>query len=175
VVRPVIDLHDNPAVDSYEIPDPIARIVRLRHPYDIFPWSSRTSRSLDLDHTQPYDHTPDAPPGQTCPDNLGPLTRRAHRAKTHNGWEIAQPFPGVFDWRSPLGYHYRVDHTGSQELPHPKKTKTDPPHPQPHPPDPQPHPPDSRPEQPVQIQSQDGRSRRLDILIDLDFWGPEAA
>ena len=161
VVRPVIDLHDNPAVDNYEIPDWLARIVRLRHPYDIFPWSSRTSRSLDLDHTQPYDHSPDAPAGQTCPDNLAPLTRRAHRAKTHSGWEVAQPFPGVFDWRSPLGYHYRVDHTGSQELTDTKKPKTGQ--------------LDPRPDQPVQTQTQDGRSRRPEILIDLTYWGPEAA
>lgn len=63
---------------------------------------------------------PDAPgvePGQTCPDNLGPLSRRVHNAKTHAGWRVEQPRPGVFLWTSPLGYRYRVDPDGSHELP----------------------------------------------------------
>ena len=116
VVRPVVDLADNPSVDAYEIPDAIARVVRWRNLYDVFPWSGRTSRGLDLDHTQPFRHGPGRPRGQTNPDNLGPLSRRAHRAKTHSGWQVAQPFPGVFEWRSPLGFRYRVDADGSHEL-----------------------------------------------------------
>lgn len=116
IVRPVVDLADNPAVDTYEIPEPIARIARWRQPFDVFPWSSRASKGLDLDHTNPYEHGPGRPPGQTNPNNLGPLSRRAHRAKTHSGWQVAQPFPGVFDWESPLGFRYRVDSTGSEEL-----------------------------------------------------------
>lgn len=119
VVRPVVDLADNPAVDSYETPVAIARIVRWRHPYDVFPWSARASTGLDLDHTRPYEHGLDAPPGQTCPDNLGPLARRAHNAKTHAGWRLDQPAPGLFHWTSPLGYRYRVDQDGSHELPPP--------------------------------------------------------
>lgn len=124
-VRPVIDLSDNPAVDSYEVPTDIARIVRWRNPYDVFPWSGRASRGLDHDHTRPYQHGPDAPTGQTAPDNLGPLTRRAHRAKTHTGWQLTQPAPAVYHWTSPLGYRYRVDPHGTHELP------TRPPHPPP--------------------------------------------
>ncbi len=119
VVRPVVDLADNPAVDSYETPVAIARIVRWRHPHDVFPWSARASTGLDLDHTRPYEHGLDAPQGQTCPDNLGPLARRAHNAKTHAGWRLDQPAPGVFHWTSPLGYRYRVDRDGSHELPPP--------------------------------------------------------
>lgn len=116
-VRPVVDLADNPGVDSYEVPAAIARIVRWRNPHEVFPWASRASRGLDLDHTRPFDHGPDAPGGQTCPDNLGPLSRRAHNAKTHAGWRVEQPTPGVFEWTSRLGYRYRVDHAGSHELP----------------------------------------------------------
>ena len=117
VVRPVVDLQDNPAVDSYEVPDPMQRIVRWRNPYDVFPWSARTSKNLDHDHTRTFQHGPDAPHGQTCPDTLGPLTRRAHNAKTHAGWRLEQPQPGVYHWTSRLGYRYPVDHTGSHELP----------------------------------------------------------
>lgn len=117
VVNPVVDLTDNPAVDSYEVPEPMARVVRWRHPYEVFPWGSRASRGLDLDHTRPFEHGPGAPPGQTCPDNLGPLSRRVHNAKTHAGWRVEQPRPGVFLWTSPLGYRYRVDPDGSHGLP----------------------------------------------------------
>lgn len=116
VVHPVVDLADNPAVDSYEVPEPMARVVRWRNPYEVFPWGSRASRGLDLDHTRPFQHGPGAPPGQTCPDNLGALSRRVHNAKTHAGWRVEQPRPGVFLWTSPLGYRYRVDPAGSHEL-----------------------------------------------------------
>lgn len=120
VVQPVIDLSDNPAVDSYEVPTRIARLVRWRHPHEVFPWASRTSTGLDLDHTEAYQHGPGAPPGQTCPDNLGPLSRRVHNAKTHGGWSVEQPCPGVYLWTSPLGYRYRVDQTVSHELAPPR-------------------------------------------------------
>lgn len=53
---------------------------------------------------------PSAPPARplTRPDNLGPLTRKVHRAKTHGGWSLHQPLPGHFLWQSPLGYRYLV-------------------------------------------------------------------
>lgn len=117
VVRPVIDLAANPAVDDYEIPEAIARIVRLRHPHDVFPWASRVSAGLDQDHTRPYRRGPDKPRGQTCPDNLAPLSRRPHRAKTHAGWRVTRRGACEFIWTSPLGFRYRVDRTGSHELP----------------------------------------------------------
>ena len=43
-------------VDSYEIPAPMRRAVLLRNPTDVFPFGSRPSRGLDLDHTDPYLH-----------------------------------------------------------------------------------------------------------------------
>lgn len=48
----------------------------------------------------------EAPP--TRADNLGPLSRRVHRAKTHGGWRLRQLSPGVFWWRSPDGFQYLV-------------------------------------------------------------------
>lgn len=153
IVRPVVDLADDPAVDGYEVPDRIARIVRGRNPYDAFPWSSRRSAGLDQDHTVPYDHGPDRPPGQTRPNNLGPLSRRAHRAKTHSGWRVSQPEPGVFEWISPLGYRYRVDRSGSEELP-PVPERTD---------------------EPVLPGGEDGRGPRPAFPIWVDLWWPRAA
>ena len=72
---------------------------------------------MDLDHTQPYrDPDEGGPPGQTRPDDLGPMTRRHHRIKTHgHGWTVRQVFDGVCVWRTPHGRHYLVDHTGTTE------------------------------------------------------------
>ncbi|MCL2784109.1 MAG: HNH endonuclease, partial [Propionibacteriaceae bacterium] len=71
------------SVDSYEIPTRIRDRILLTHPHDVFPWSSIESRHLDLDHTNPYRA---GETGQTRVSNLGPLSRRAHRLKTHAGW-----------------------------------------------------------------------------------------
>ena len=50
-------------------------------------------------------------------ENLGPLTRFAHRVKTHGrGWRHHQPVPGVYLWRTPHGYWFRVDQHGTHPL-----------------------------------------------------------
>ena len=100
--------------DAYEIPTAIREQVLMRDPYECFPWSSRESRSLELDHTIPYQP---GLPGQTRPSNLGPLTRKAHRIKTHVGWRLEQPSPGVFIWRTPAQQRIQVDYTGTHRLP----------------------------------------------------------
>ena len=48
--------------------------------------------------------------------NLGPMITFTHRIKTHSRWQVKQPFPGVFLWRSPHGRHYLVDHTGTRRV-----------------------------------------------------------
>ena len=107
-LRPVLDCNNQVPTDAYECPDRMREAVQLRNPYEVFPWSTRRSTGLDLDHTTAYTQGDSQPPGQTRPDNLGPLTRRAHRAKTHGGWQVTQPMPGIYLWRSPLGYRYLV-------------------------------------------------------------------
>ncbi|MGB7964501.1 MAG: hypothetical protein WCF12_16280, partial [Propionicimonas sp.] len=97
-------------VDAYEIPARIRRAVLLRHPWEVFPYSARPSPRLDLDHTRPCRW--DGTPGQTDPDNLGPLSRKVHRAKTRAGWRLRQPRPGLFVWRSPLGRRYWITPDG---------------------------------------------------------------
>jgi len=76
--------------------------------------TSRPGQTTDVGQTSHADTARSA--GQTRPGNLGALDRAAHRAKTHGGWHLTQPHPGVFDWTSPLGYHYRVDPHGSRRL-----------------------------------------------------------
>lgn len=100
-VRPTIDLDGMAPADAYEVPARMREAVALRNPTSVFPHSSRPSHGLDLDHTVPFDRA--GPPGQTRPGNLGPLSRRQHRAKTHAGWQATQPHPGVFLWKSPHG------------------------------------------------------------------------
>jgi hypothetical protein len=106
VIRPYADI----AVDSYEIPDPIRRQVLLRDQFEVFPYSSRTPREADLDHTIPYRA---GVTGQTRASNLGPLSRKPHRAKTHAGWLLEQPTPGIFWWTTPTGQRYRIGPNGT--------------------------------------------------------------
>ncbi|XSS51656.1 DUF222 domain-containing protein [Propionibacteriaceae bacterium Y1923] len=119
-VRPVLDPGGVAPVDSYEVPASMRRSVLLCNPYEVFPFAKRSSAGLDLDHTRPWasskqtwvdqlgDHRqPDDDP-PTRIGNLAPLSRKVHRAKTHGGWTLAQPSPGIFLWKSPLGFGYLV-------------------------------------------------------------------
>jgi len=117
-LKPVIDLPAGQCpVDSYHIPTRLREQLHLRHPADVFPYATAVSRRIDLDHTIRY-LSPDqgGPPGQTRIGNLGPHTRRNHRLKTHAGWQVRQPEPGTWLWRSPHGRIYLVNATGTHPL-----------------------------------------------------------
>jgi hypothetical protein len=117
-LKPVIDLPaGHTPVDSYEIPASLREQVLLRNPADVFPYAAAVSRSIDIDHTIPY-LSPDrgGPPGQTRIGNLGPHIRRHHRLKTHGGWQVRQPEPGAWLWRSPHHRIYLVNATGTHPL-----------------------------------------------------------
>ena len=110
-VQPVIDLNQGAAVDAYEIPNKLREAVHLIHPGDVFPYAVNLTKQVDIDHQVPY-----AEGGPTSTDNLGPLTRTHHRIKTHAGWKVRQPFPGIVIWRDPHGAHYLVDQTGTRQV-----------------------------------------------------------
>ncbi len=126
-VKPVIDLHDQIAVDSYEIPDRISQRVRLKRPTCVFPHCTRTSTRTDLDHIDEY-VPPDqgGPPGQTSTATLAPLCRRHHRAKTHPSpvstssttvrWDYDQLTPTTWLWTSPHGLRFLVHPDGTTTL-----------------------------------------------------------
>ncbi|WP_348692135.1 hypothetical protein [uncultured Nocardioides sp.] len=126
-VKPVIDLHDQIAVDSYEIPDRISQRVKLKRPTCVFPHCTRTSARTDLDHIDEY-VPPDrgGPPGQTATDRLAPLCRRHHRAKTHPSpvstgsttiaWDYVQLTPTTWLWTSPHGLRFLVHPDGTTAL-----------------------------------------------------------
>ena len=112
-LTPVIRPYSRLATDAYEIPARIREQVALRNSFEVFPGSSRSARHQQLDHTKPFQ------PGrkrQTRASNLGPLSTKVHRAKTHGGWHLEQPRPGVFLWVSPHGVRYRVSPLGSYQF-----------------------------------------------------------
>ena len=48
--------------------------------------------------------------------NYGPMTRRHHRIKAHDHWDVRQAWPGIYLWRDLYGTHFLVDHTGTHRL-----------------------------------------------------------
>ena len=117
-VKPVIDLADQRPADGYEKTPAQAEALHLRTPADVFPYGVNLGRGKDTDHVKPY--RPKAgggPPGQTNLGNLAPLVRFHHRIKTHGRWQLRQPEPNVYLWRTPHGRHFRVDGTGTHRLP----------------------------------------------------------
>ncbi|HIW29714.1 MAG TPA: hypothetical protein H9987_06845 [Candidatus Luteococcus avicola] len=119
-VRPVLDAAGVVPVDCYEVPDRMREVVERRTPFEVFPWSTKRAGRCDLDHTEPYDTR--GPSAQTRPDNLGPLGRRVHRAKTHGRWRLESVAPGCFLWRSPEGFIYLVTPSLSLELHDPTRS-----------------------------------------------------
>ena len=107
IVRPVIDLTGHQPVDSYEIPDRIARQVTERDHHCVFPYCTRPAERCDLDHIEPH-----ADGGVTCPCNLAPLCRGHHRLKTAGRASYRMLTPGTYHWTLPSGT-YLVDPTGT--------------------------------------------------------------
>ncbi len=114
VIKPVIDLNDHVHVDAYEAPDRLRDQITLRDLHCVFPNCTRPARGCDLDHIIPWDAG-----GTTSTDNLAPLCRRHHRAKTHSTWHYDVIEPGTYHWTSPSGLTYRRDHRGTQPLDEP--------------------------------------------------------
>jgi hypothetical protein len=80
-------------------------------PADCFPFANCTTDAMQVDHTDAWDDG-----GPSAIGNYGPMTTWHHRLKTHGGWQVRQPFPGIFLWRDPFGQAYLVDHTGTRRL-----------------------------------------------------------
>ncbi|WP_341729222.1 DUF222 domain-containing protein [Brooklawnia sp.] len=124
IVRPVIDLADMRPVDCYETPAKMRFAIEQRNPVDVFPYGTTAASRCDMDHTIPYVCGQAGQAGQTSLTNLGPLSRKAHRAKTHGKWTLEQPIPGVYHWTSPHGYQYRVTAAGTTRVLVPETAET---------------------------------------------------
>ncbi|MCL2783149.1 MAG: hypothetical protein FWD80_04150, partial [Propionibacteriaceae bacterium] len=101
------------AVDAYEVPSKIREIVTLRDTFEVFPFSALEARGLDADHTVPFKA---GAKKQTRASNLGSLSRRVHRAKTHGGFQLIQLESGEFVWKTPRGQHFLVGPGGTINL-----------------------------------------------------------
>ncbi len=113
-VTPVIDLTQPVRSDHYEIPTAAREQVVLRDSTCSFPWCRRPARGCDLDHVDEFDATTGSV--DTSSDNLAPLCRRHHRAKTHSAWRYRMLDPGVYHWTSPHGLTYLVTGGGTHSL-----------------------------------------------------------
>lgn len=112
-VRPILDPAHLAPSDAYQLPPSMRFALEQRQPVDAFPFGARRASACDADHTIAFDHDAEPGHGQTNLGNLAPLGRYAHRLKTHGGWKLSQPSPGVLVWESPLGYDYVVTPQGS--------------------------------------------------------------
>jgi hypothetical protein len=116
-VKPVIDPTKAAPVDGYEIPTHLREALALTSPFETFPYGTLASRRADVDHVLPYAPVDNGgPPSQTALDNLGPLSRRHHLAKTFDGFTVHQTAVGTYYWRTPTGHWYQVDHRGTRAL-----------------------------------------------------------
>ena len=106
-VKPVIDLDHSDTSDARFARGRLREAVVLKTPHCPFPYCSRPARHNQIDHTTPVPH------GRTVIDNLSPPCVKHHRAKTHAGWRLRQPFNGIFLWSSPLCRLYLVDNRGN--------------------------------------------------------------
>lgn len=86
--------------DGYRPSAHLARTVRARSASCDFPSCSVRSARCDLDHTRPH------PQGATEAGNLGPRSRRHHRAK-QAGWRPSAAWDGGTSWQAPSGKTYR--------------------------------------------------------------------
>ena len=112
-LQPVLDLARADAVDQHDPPAWMRELVILRDRTCVHPFCDRPSRDCDLDHIDAFVEMDDGgPPGQTRPDNLAPLCRRHHRAKTHYGWTYRRNRDGTYTWTGPDGHRLTVDTRG---------------------------------------------------------------
>ncbi|QBX57342.1 HNH endonuclease [Nocardioides seonyuensis] len=124
-IQPVLHVasEDTWSVDRHDPPRRMAEQVVLRDSTCVFPWCSHPSRHADLDHIEPYEDPDEGGPpredgsGQTRPDNLAPLCRRHHRAKTTGSWTYQRTTPGTYLWTGPAGVTALVTPTGTITLP----------------------------------------------------------
>jgi hypothetical protein len=110
-VKPVLDLAEQISCTGY-VPSPRLRAqVTALNPTCVFPFCTRPSADLDLDHITEHDHG-----GPTSTHNLAPLCRHHHRVKTFTTWTYIPLGPDRYLWTSPHGYHFLTGPDGTRDL-----------------------------------------------------------
>jgi hypothetical protein len=110
---PVTGILTDYSTTTYQPGKLLRQAVVARDQTCCFPQCDRPAHFADLDHIHPFDHTldpntlPAGSPGQTRAQNLQPLCRAHHLAKTHHGWEpVRNPATGITIWTAPTGHVY---------------------------------------------------------------------
>ena len=113
VTDPVSGILTDYSTTTYQPGKVLRQAVIARDETCSFPQCDRHGRWADLDHIVPFDHgldpatRPFGAPGQTRAQNLQPLCRAHHLAKTHHGWTpVRDPATGVTTWTAPTGHLY---------------------------------------------------------------------
>lgn len=114
VVKPVLDLNEEITSAGYRPSERLSEQVTLRDRWCPFPYCECNARYGDKDHIEPFD--PSGPPGQTRSSNLAPPCRTHHRVKTFSSWTYTRVGPDAYLWRSPHGYVFLKDRTGTRDL-----------------------------------------------------------
>ena len=110
-VQPVLDLAEHIHVNSYQASARLKLQTQLRDRTCVFAFCFRPAEDCDCEHRVPHEDD-----GPTCTCNQAPCCRRHHRAKTTGGWTYITIEPGTYLWRSPLGYQFLRDHTGTLDV-----------------------------------------------------------
>lgn len=110
-LQPVIDLAEHIEVDSYEASTRLKNQADLRDVICVFAFCTRKAHRCDHDHRVDHDDG-----GPTCTCNIAPICRHHHRAKTTGGWSYVTVEPGTYLWRSPLGFQFLRDATGTLDV-----------------------------------------------------------
>jgi hypothetical protein len=111
MVQPVLDLAEHIHVNAYQASSRLKLQTFLRDHVCAFPYCYRPAEACDCEHRVPHEDD-----GPTCSCNQAPACRSHHRAKTTGGWTYVTVEPGVYLWRSPLGYQFLKDATGTLDV-----------------------------------------------------------
>jgi hypothetical protein len=110
-VQPVLNLAEHLHVSSYQASARLKLQTQLRDLTCAYPFCFRPAEACDCEHRVPHEDG-----GPTCSCNQAPCCRGHHRAKTTGGWSYITVEPGVYLWRSPLGYQFLRDHSGTIDV-----------------------------------------------------------
>ena len=110
-VQPVLDLAEHLHVNAYQASSRLKLQTYLRDLVCAFPYCYRPAEQCDCEHRVAHEDG-----GPTCTCNQAPACRGHHRAKTTGGWTYLTVEPGVYLWRSPLGYQFLKDPTGTLDV-----------------------------------------------------------
>lgn len=85
----------------YRVTKQMARTLEARWVYCSAPWCSRLAKACDKDHIEPFNQANPTNGGQTVLENLQPLCRKHHQAKTEGRITVRRTEDGGVEWEFP--------------------------------------------------------------------------